>query len=62
MYNRLATFFASRIGDCLGAITAGLICVIIAHRSQDEAAFIYLGVPLLAAGGLATIIAFTKRG
>lgn len=62
MYNKLATFLATRIGDCIGAVAAGLLCIVIAQRSPDEAAFIYLGMPLLLVGVLSTLMAVTSKG
>jgi hypothetical protein len=60
MYGKLAAFLATRIGDCLGAIAAGLFCIVVSQRSPAEEAFFLLGVPLLVAGLVTTAIAFTR--
>jgi hypothetical protein len=60
--NKLAAFFARRIGDCLGAVTAGVMSLVISIRSPDEQAFIYLAVPLIALGLASTAIALTHKG
>jgi hypothetical protein len=60
MFDKVAAFLARRIGDCLGAIAAGLTCVVISVRSPQEEAFIFLGIPLLVLGAVATTIAITR--
>jgi hypothetical protein len=60
--NKIAAFFARRIGDCLGAIAAGLFSLVIAVRSPAEQDFIYLAVPLIGLGLVSTAIAFTHKG
>lgn len=57
----IAAFLARRIGDCLGAIAAGLLAFVISVRSPDEEAFIYLAIPLLVLGLLSTAIALTHK-
>ncbi len=61
MYGKLSAFFASRIGDCIGAIAAGLFFIVVSQRSPKDESFIYLGISLIAAGTIATAIALTRR-
>lgn len=60
MYGKLAAFLATKVGDCLGAIVAGLFCIVVSQKSPEEEAFIFLGIPLLVGGLVATAIAFTR--
>lgn len=60
--NKFAAIFAHRIGDCLGAVAAGVIALIISLRSPEEQAFIYLALPLITLGLLSTAIALTHKG
>jgi hypothetical protein len=60
--DKLASFFARRIGDCLGAVAAGVFALVISIRSPEEQAFIYLALPLIALGLISTAIALTHKG
>ncbi|MNY75752.1 hypothetical protein D3C86_2151190 [compost metagenome] len=60
--DKLAAFFARRIGDCLGALAVGVLSIIIATRSAAEQGFVYLAVPLIVLGLVSTAIALTHKG
>lgn len=58
---KLTAFFARRIGDCLGAVAAGVFSLVIAIRSTEEQGFIYLAVPLIVLGLATSAIALTHK-
>lgn len=58
---QLAPILSKRIGDCIGAVAAGTLALVISVRSPQEEAFIFLAVPLLLGGLCACAIALTHK-
>jgi hypothetical protein len=58
---QIAPLLSRRIGDCIGAVAAGTLALVISVRSPEEQAFVYLAVPLLVGGLVACAIAFTHK-